>query len=350
MISAATEPSAGVPVKTGAFCLEGICGAGPFLRLAYRANAPPQFEETADGGGTLWLPAESSQERDPLLIAVADAAPRREMAVCSWAGGESLAGIALVRGAAADLARATQEVYDRLFAAARGYNLCRIWNWVPDINHSASGDPEEENYRQFCLGRSAAFAASFGDAPERWMPAGTAVGLGGDTLAVLFAATRAPVGHRENPRQVPAYRYPALYGPRPPSFARATITGPTAADDGSCLFISGTASIIASESRFPEDLAGQLRVTFENLRLMGVEAGSSAEGVACRHFRVYYRRREDLPAVKDALRGSLLRKSDRAVFVLADICRRELLVEIEATLLMGAGKHGDPWTVPSTRA
>ncbi|MCC5806221.1 MAG: hypothetical protein JJU00_07820 [Opitutales bacterium] len=338
MISAAKEPAAGLPVKTGAVGLDGNAEHGPFLRLGYRTDGPLSFEESADGSGTLWLPAESSlPAADPLFLAVPGAAFRQCGPFRVWANDDTLAGVGLVPASAESLARAAHDVYAHLFTVARGYNLCRIWNWVPDINECGPGDPPRENYREFCLGRSAAFAAAFGDEPERWMPAGTAVGLRGDTLAVLFTAVRAPVEHRENPRQVPAYRYPARYGPRPPSFARATMVRASAAEDCDCLLVSGTASIIASESRFPEDLAGQLRVTVENLRLMGVEGTSSAAEAARRHFRVYIRRWEDCAAVRSVLEDSLLRGKDRVVYVHADICRKELLVEVEATLFTPAG-------------
>ena len=58
----------------------------------------------------------------------------------------------------------------------------------------------------------------------------------GSTASVVFAATEATPRHFENPLQVPAYEYPGEYGPRSPSFARATVV----AQPGPCLFVSGT--------------------------------------------------------------------------------------------------------------
>jgi chorismate lyase/3-hydroxybenzoate synthase len=222
-------------------------------------------------------------------------------------------------------------LYDDLLAAARGRNLCRIWNYVPEINAHEAG---MENYRAFCRGRALAFENEFGAAQFERLCAASAVGAGDDRLAVIFAATTATPKHLENPAQVAAYRYPAEHGPRAPSFARATMTV-----GGRYVFISGTASIKGHATVAPEDTLQQVDCTLDNLALisqaagLGADLGASAAGRWIRHFKIYLRHAEDFAPVSARLQGSLLRAGDIVTWLQADICRAALKVEIEATLV-----------------
>jgi len=238
----------------------------------------------------------------------------------------------------ADLAGATRRMYGELFDLTRGLQIVRIWNYVPRINALDSGGLE--NYRAFCRGRSLAFEAEFGSGFTARLPAASAVGAGAGGLAVVFAASELPAEHRENPRQVPAYDYPVEYGPRSPSFARATVRKRGALAD---VFISGTSAIAGHATLAPGDTAAQLDATVDNLRVIAeaCDLGESVAAERCqsRHFKVYLRSAEDYLAVSRHLKGALFRPSDRVVYLQADICRAALNVEIEATL-MGAAPLG----------
>ena len=229
------------------------------------------------------------------------------------------------------LARQTQDLYRRVLTAARGHHLYRIWNYVPRINAQIDGF---ENYRAFCQGRSLAFEAEAGAGFPRVLPAASGVGTADGCLSLVFVAGSADPQHLENPEQVPAYRYPAEHGPRAPSFSRATVVplpGRTLA------FISGTAAIKGHQSVAPGDLDGQLDCTLDNLRLISLAAGFDenlgANRKLHRHFKVYLRHAADLPAVQARLERTLLTPADRVIYLQADICRAELTVEIEVTLL-----------------
>ena len=77
----------------------------------------------------------------------------------------------------------------------------------------------------FNAGRFEALSDWFGG-PGRLpdsLPAASAVGHDGDDFAVHCLLLSRPGVAVENPRQVPAFRYSARYGPRPPCFARATV-------------------------------------------------------------------------------------------------------------------------------
>lgn len=227
---------------------------------------------------------------------------------------------------------AATHLYRDIFQAARGWHLARIWNYVPDINRTGPGGLE--NYRLFCRGRSLSFEQEFGPGCRAQMPAASAVGCESGLLTVIFAAVRNQPRHHENPLQVPAYNYPVAYGPRPPSFARATVVP---GDGGtSTVFISGTAAIRGHAIVSPYSTRGQLRCTLENLQAIAQTVGLGPEldrgGSSTRHFKVYLRHAFDQPMVAALLEKRLLSESDTVTYLRADICRASLLVEIEASL------------------
>jgi hypothetical protein len=87
------------------------------------------------------------------------------------------------------------------------------------------------------------------------VPAASAVGIADGPLDLCFFAGRGePPLPLENPRQISTYDYPPQYGPRAPTFSRATL-----AQIGGqwTLFISGTASIVGHQSLHPDDILAQ---------------------------------------------------------------------------------------------
>lgn len=231
----------------------------------------------------------------------------------------------------AGLEVATQQLYADIFAATRGQHLARIWNYVPAINEV--GPAGLENYQLFCRGRSLAFEQHHGKGFKTRLPSASAVGCKSSALTVAFAACTTPPRHVENPLQMPAYEYPEDYGPRSPSFARATVvSGP----GGDTVFISGTAAIRGHATIAPQILSRQLDCTLENLweiaTACGLGPGLSGGRGATRYFKVYLRHAADQPLVASILEERLLTETTRVSYLQADICRSSLLVEIEATL------------------
>jgi len=208
--------------------------------------------------------------------------------------------------------------------------LIRTWNYFPDIN-AADPDTQLERYRAFSLGRHRAFSA---DARfEKRLPAACALGCDGDDLIVFALTTRHLVTQVENPRQISAYHYPKQYGPRSPSFARAvTVEWPR---HPAQLFISGTASIVGHESRHIGNLQAQVDETLCNLEAVIEQARRQCPPLAIHALtqldtlRAYIRHPEDVPVVRQqlAVRGI---DSGKVDLVRADVCRTELLIEIEA--------------------
>jgi hypothetical protein len=273
------------------------------------------------------LPVLAGPADDWLLDEAAE--PVRDGAYTLFRGRARLAGFAAAE-AGADLEEAALDLYRRLFAAAAGMHLYRIWNYVPAINARVRG---LENYRRFCRGRSFAFEEHFGRGFRRRLPAASAVGAAGGPLALGFLAGRAKPRYFENPNQVPAFEYPREHGPSPPSFSRATVVSTRKLRQ---IFLSGTASIRGHRTVAPHDLDGQLACTLENLNLIARAAGGDRGlGPAAgrrRTFRVHLRRGADHPRVAEWLGRELLGPGDTVSYCRADLCRADLLVEIEAEL------------------
>lgn len=232
------------------------------------------------------------------------------------------------------LEQAAETAYRQVFALLDKLNypfMYRFWNYMAQINETSHG---LERYRQFNVGRQNAFLTCNREVSGQ-LPAACALGVTQGPLVIAFMAGRTPSLAIENPRQTSAYRYPQQYGPRSPTFSRANLLQQPGAD---ILLISGTASIVGHETRHHADAVAQTRESLANIEAVLSEANRMLHkpvfDLAQVFFRVYVRHAEDFPQVKQELLRSL-GPNIQAVFVQADICRVELLVEIEATAMTG---------------
>jgi hypothetical protein len=247
--------------------------------------------------------------------------------------GDWLHGVATVDDREFGVHAAAQRAYADVFAvlaATPCTHLLRLWNYLADINADAQGT---ERYRQFNAGRQQAFIEAERSAFEG-SPAACALGTHGGPLQVYFLAGRTPPIAIENPRQVSAYRYPNTYGQRAPTFSRAAL-----ADVGGgrqALFISGTASIVGHESRHLGDVRRQTEESLVNIATVRDAAAARAGHpipASDMYYTVYVRHAADLPVIREVFErtvGADTWAAREAVYVEADICRAELLVEIEA--------------------
>lgn len=229
-----------------------------------------------------------------------------------------------------DAAIAAESLYRQLIEQLRHsehpYPL-RLWNFMPGIN---VGEDDQERYRRFCIGRSRALeAAGLSDAQ---MCAATAIGSQRPVMQLVALAGAAPGMTIENPRQVSAWNYPRQYGPRQPAFARAT---GIALDNGRAgLLISGTASVVGHETAHPGDVEAQTLEAASNLQALLKNAAQQMRRRPLEQFnadslaRVYVRHTDDWPHVQHLLRSRWPELS--MVGLQGDICRSDLLVEIEA--------------------
>ena len=221
-----------------------------------------------------------------------------------------------------------QRAYSDIFAfleRSTYAHLIRVWNYFPDINALEDG---MERYRSFSIGRQEAFVR-YGRKIEE-SPAACALGSHGGSLAIYFLAARTPGAQIENPRQISAYHYPEQYGPRSPAFSRATLAF---ADEAPTLFISGTASILGHETVHPGSVSLQTHETLNNIRAVIDQAGRDGFKIEDLErgltLKAYVRHAEHMTEVRDIICGEWGAKI-QLIVVLADICRVDLLVEIEA--------------------
>ena len=216
----------------------------------------------------------------------------------------------------------------------------RFWNFIPDI-HSRAEDGTDR-YMAFNAGRFAAFSEWYGGIDRLNQRLATATGIGhdGTDLVIHALGSDRPGVHIDNPRQCNPHCYSKRYGPLPPCFARATVIERGAATPSLSL-IGGTSSVIGEASVHDRDVAGQVEETFLNLScLLETIGGATAfQGTSTRdtsvdwlksfrHFRVYYR----VPDHADQIRklvGQRLPHLSNVEYLRSDICRRELLVEME---------------------
>ncbi|MGP1609120.1 MAG: hypothetical protein ACTS5G_00335, partial [Burkholderiales bacterium] len=203
----------------------------------------------------------------------------------------------------------------------------RFWNYITDINAHSFG---LERYRQFNLGRQDAFLVHGRDVTGN-VPAACALGSAHGPLTIAFLAGRVAPLSIENPRQTSAYEYPKQYGLRSPTFSRACLVS---LGQEEVLFISGTASVVGHATLHPADVVAQTRETVTNIKAVLAEANrlSSQSGfdLSGLHYKVYVRHPADLAQIRNELThcvGDTL----NAVYLQADVCRQDLLLEIEAT-------------------
>ena len=168
-------------------------------------------------------------------------------------------------------------------------------------------------------------------------PASTGIGMAGRGLVLSCMTLETDRDDvfllpLENPRQIPAYAYDAKHSSQSPKFSRAVAL---ALGDYVTTWVSGTASIVDSESCYPDDPEMQAEQTIDNIeRLIGADnftahglpgAGARLQDLA--KIRVYLKRAEDMPRCRAVCQRRF--GAVPAIYAVADICRPELLVEIE---------------------
>jgi len=249
----------------------------------------------------------------------------------------------------------TVQAYERIAAALRdcfAAHPVRFWNHIPHIR-TAIGEGLDR-YMAFNAGRFAAFHEWFGGAQAFDGAIATATGIGycGRDLVIDILADERPGLHVQNPRQRRPFRYSCRFGPFPPCFARATVM--VGASDLRRVLIGGTASIVDEASTHVGNLVAQTEETFGNLASL-VRASRVAAGVststgggsdkgadkdvealaAFESARVYYLHERDEDEVRCLVEHRWPHLSD-IEFLRADICRPELLIEIEGVARLHA--------------
>lgn len=226
-------------------------------------------------------------------------------------------------------------------AGARLDQVLRTWLYLGGI---VDDDGPVQRYRELNRARAAVyhnvpFLAEHlpeGHAGPAF-PASTGIGTTGRFLSISALALVSDQDDvlsvpLENPRQSAAYNYPSTYSASTPKFSRGLAL---CRGEDTVLFISGTASIVNSETRHAGDVVGQTHELLENITALISEDNLGRHGLPGRGAtldglgvaRVYVKRPEDHARVRAVVRRRL--GEVPATYVVADVCRPDLLVEIE---------------------
>jgi len=216
----------------------------------------------------------------------------------------------------------------------------RFWNYVPGIVDAL--DRGVDRYMAFNRGRHLAYTDLHGSPNgfARSIPTASAVGITGPDLVIDCLASDEPGTPVENPRQTASWQYSRRYGPRPPCFARGTLT---TIDGRRVLLLGGTASIVGEESRHLANRAAQVEEVLTNMEALIANAAAerpadsstfSQNGLArLTDARIYVVDADDAESVEKEIQ-SRVGRSVRFETVVARVCRPELLVEIEGVASM----------------
>lgn len=237
-----------------------------------------------------------------------------------------------------DISISAYEQSTEIFAAigeilsANGFlpnDIYRQWNYIQYITAQNDGS---QNYQEFNDARSIFYSGC------QWpggYPAATGIGTSaGGVMVELFAAKGCNTPNKpiDNPLQIAAHNYSQqvldgkaieeLKELTTPKFERARLVGDT-------IFISGTAAIKGENSNFSKDAVEQTAETMEVMDRLVSRENIPAPNNGSRYsfLRIYVKREETIPAV-----AAYMDTHYPAVpkhYLVADVCRPELLVEIE---------------------
>ncbi len=221
-------------------------------------------------------------------------------------------------------------------------SIFRQWNYIEEITAvDMDGEIENQHYQIFNNVRSKYYSkAEF----TSGYPAATGIGtLSGGVVVSFYAANSKglKVISVENPLQRAAFDYTeeVLIGDAEyegfckstPKFARAKFVENAISKQ---IFISGTASIRDEKTIAENDVVRQTEVTIDNIeKLISEETLSAIDKnltvlPALDFFRVYIKNPSDFRLVKETCEKRW--PNITGIYVVSDVCRENLLVEIEA--------------------
>ena len=211
-------------------------------------------------------------------------------------------------------------------------DIVRQWNYIERITHM---DANGQHYQLFNDARSAFYDTTQWD---NGYPAATGIGAQAGGVTVVFDAIRNSAERStpiDNPLQISAHAYSQQVlinntdaHKTTPKFERARhISG-----HEQMIHISGTAAIRGEES-CQEDITGQTALTMENIDYLTsvdnqrANGDESPEKMEYATMRAYLKYRENLEDVTTWMNDHY--PSMQVLYLWADICREELLIEIE---------------------
>lgn len=243
----------------------------------------------------------------------------------------------------AKVSQQSQEVFTKLDAILSTYgyevdDIVRQWNYIGNIVSYKDG---KQNYQEFNDARSRYYAKA------EWKsgyPAATGIGSTDGIIVGGIAFKREDgkgVYPIDNPLQIAAHIYSksvliddaANAVKSTPKFERAKLIE---TERGACCFVSGTAAIRGEESVDPTSARLQTIKTIENIEYLVskenlVRFGSEPYELHYKFLHVFVKNEKDYEEIKAVVESSY--PDVAVVYSIADVCRSELLVEIEGILI-----------------
>jgi enamine deaminase RidA (YjgF/YER057c/UK114 family) len=237
----------------------------------------------------------------------------------------------------------SEEVFNKLdkVLTDNGFHtgdIVRQWNYIGNITAHRDG---RQNYQEFNDTRSTYYHTS------QWhhgYPAATGIGADSQGIIVGCIAYKSSVSTiypLNNPLQIAAHEYSkqvlidnntgAIKST--PKFERAKLIE---VEGRPCCFVSGTAAIRGEQSMEMKSARMQTVQTIENIEYLVskqnlVNYGCKPYDLKFANLRVYIKNAEDYLAVKETVED--LYPQVPVIYTIADVCRDELLVEIEGILV-----------------
>ena len=221
-------------------------------------------------------------------------------------------------------------------------DIIRQWNYIEKITaHADYNNSVSQHYQIFNDVRSKFYQlANF----ENGFPAATGIGMdfGGITIDFIAAKleSKASILGVKNPVQLDAYNYSEEvlaenssmmdFCKTTPKFERAKVL---ITPEGKWIFVSGTAAITGQLSSLQSCIKQQTEMTIQNILSLISRENLHKNGIDCSrdvtlsYLRAYTKHKSDIPLVKEICRKYF--PEIPIAFVVADVCRPELLIEIE---------------------
>ncbi|WP_462345348.1 chorismate transformation enzyme, FkbO/Hyg5 family [Coprobacter fastidiosus] len=220
------------------------------------------------------------------------------------------------------------------------HSIVRQWNYIEQIT---AFDGEHQHYQDFNDARS--FFYNYSQWPEGY-PAATGIGTacGGivvDINAVYADDASIKIDAIDNGWQVAAHAYSqgVLFGEKDPRFQSRTTPKFERAkrvkqEKYEIVYVSGTAAIRGEESLLEVGIEKQTQATIENIDYLISEENIRRQGILffgssyrLKSCRVYLK---DISLMENArVIVEKLYSDVESIYLLADVCRDELLIEIE---------------------
>lgn len=230
-----------------------------------------------------------------------------------------------------DIGEQSAKVFDRIgnileresFAVS---DIVRQWNYIDHITSVSEGI---QNYQLFNDARS-----DFYETTE-WSngyPAATGIGCdSGGVMVVVYAikgfkGVGKPI---DNPLQIPAHKYSGEVLASGKEAVRTTPKFERGRLLGNIVFVSGTAAIKGENSEFSDDARVQAKEAIDVVEHLVAPSNISKDCVNFRFdlLRVYVRRPQDMEVIQNIFKAHF--RDIPTHFLIADICRPELLLELE---------------------